>query len=149
MRTVIGSVWVTFASIVLVDCATTAPPTETADGLVLQPDTRFQEVYARPGVDVSGFTEFGLEPCEVSFRRNWLREQNENRVDLSNRVTQQDVDRIKDQLAELCDERFLAALQKDPAYPMAESFADGEAVLVLRPSIINLDINAPDIRSPG
>ena len=32
---------------------------------------------------------------------------------------------------------------------MAENFSDGEHVLILRPSIINLDINAPDVRTTG
>lgn len=149
MKLNVNWILVTVITGLSIGCASTAPPTETSDGLVLQPDTRFQEVYARPGVDVSGFSEFGLESCEVSFRRNWQREQNENRVDLSNRVTQQDVDRIKDQLGALCDEHFLEALQKPPAYPMADAFDDGEAVLVLRPSIINLDIAAPDVRGAG
>jgi hypothetical protein len=30
-----------------------------------------------------------------------------------------------------------------------DAFAEGEHVLVLHPSIVNLDINAPDVRSTG
>jgi hypothetical protein len=59
------------------------------------------------------------------------------------------VDRIKDNLGALCTEKFAAALLVDPAYNLVDSFDDGEPVLVLSPSIINLDINAPDTMSAG
>lgn len=130
-------------------CAATGAnlPTETADGLQLQPNTRFEAVYLRPGADFTIYDEFGLAPCQVSFKKNWLRDQNSNRVDLTNRVTQKDVDRIRDGLAKLCDEQFKQALLEDPAYTLVESFSEGEHVLVLEPAIVNLDITAPDVRS--
>jgi hypothetical protein len=130
-------------------CAANAPPQETHDGLVLQPDTKFGEVYTRPGASLSGYSEFGLVPCQVAFRKNWLRDQNSSSMDLSNRVTQKDVDRIKDSLSSHCDRYFREALEAPPAYTLVEQFDDGESVLVLRPSIINLDINAPDTMSAG
>lgn len=132
-------------------CTTTGAsvPTETHDGLTLVPNTRFQGVYRRPDADISGYTELGLAPCEVAFKKNWLRDQNSNRMDLSNRVTQKDVDQIKDSLSETCDEQFRAALLEDPTYKLVDAFDDGEEVLVIHPSIINLDISAPDVRSTG
>jgi len=95
----------------LTACTTTTSEiqTETTDGLKLVPDTRFDRVYQKPGVDLSSYTELGLESCEVAFKRNWLRDQNANRLDLSSRVTQKDVDRIKDKLSSACDEQFRAA----------------------------------------
>ena len=122
-------------------------PVVSHDGLTLLSDTKFGEVYGKPGVDLSGYTEFGVAPCNVSFRKNWMRDQNSNRLDLSHRVTQEDVDKIKDNLGDSCTEKFTEALQKGPAYNLVEDFDDGEQVLVLRPSIINLDINAPDAMS--
>jgi hypothetical protein len=70
-------------------------------------------------------------------------------VDLSRRVTQEDVDKIKDRLGEQCTAYFQEALQEPPPYNLVDEFETGEAVLVVRPSIINLDINAPDTMSPG
>ena len=125
------------------------PPETTFDGLVLQPDTKFAEVYVRPGASLKGYSEYGLVPCQVAFRKNWLRDQNRSRIDLSSRVTQKDVDRIKDALGEQCDKYFREALQEDPAYTLVDSFDEGEAVLVLRPNIVNLDISAPDTMSAG
>jgi hypothetical protein len=130
-------------------CAGTPAPEVTEDGLVLKPDTGRATVHVRPGATIADYSEFGLEPCEVSFRRNWLRDQNSSRVNLSNRVTQRDVDRIRDNLAAECDKYFRAALTEEPAYPLVENFDNGEAVLVLRPAIIDLDVSAPDVQSSG
>jgi hypothetical protein len=134
---------------VLAACSTTGAnvPEELRDGLTLVPDTKFQEVYRSPDADLSSYTEIGLAPCKVAFKKNWLRDQNSTRMDLSSRVTQQDVDKIRDSLSESCDEQFRAALLEDPAYKVVDTFNDGEQVLVVRPSIVNLYINAPDTRS--
>jgi hypothetical protein len=137
------SIFVAFVS------ACTSVPEQTHDGLNLVPGSKFDQVYKKPGADLSGYQEFGLEACEVAFKKNWQRDQNQNRVDLSSRVTQKDIDRIKDSLSASCDEKFREALLEDPAYALVDSFSDGEAVLILRPAIINLDVNAPDVRSAG
>lgn len=137
-----------FAAILISACTTPAPAT-SYDGLTLVPDTAFGEVYRRPGVDLASYGSLGLETCSVAFRKNWLRNQNNSRMDLSSRITQKDVDRIKDALSASCDTHFRAALEQAPPYQLMDSFDSGEAVLVLRPAIINLDISAPDISTPG
>lgn len=130
-------------------CSTTSAPSETFDGLVLVPDTKFGEVYRRPGADLAAYDSYGLAPCSVAFKKNWMRDQNSARLDLGNRVTQKDVDRIKDTLSADCETYFREALEQAPPYPLVDSFSDGEHILALRPSIINLDISAPDTRSAG
>ena len=135
----------------LAACTTSGekPATVTHDGLTLVQNSKFQKVYRRPEADLNSYTEFGLAPCKVAFKKNWLRDQNSTRMDLSNRVTQKDVDRIKDSMSDACDEKFREALLEDPAYNLVGAFDDGEQVLVIHPSIINLDISAPDVRSAG
>ena len=135
--------------LVLLGACATEVPQQTADGLQLQPDTEFQQVYLLPGADLSSYEAIGLSSCEIAFRKNWLRDQNDSRLDLSSRVTQKDVDRIKDMLGEECNTQLRAALLEAPAYPLVEDFDNGEQVLVLYPSIRNLDINAPDTMSAG
>jgi len=130
-------------------CTGTGAPSESYDGLVLVPDTKFAMVYRRPGADLAGYGAFGLEHCSVAFRNNWLRDQNNSRMNLSSRVTQKDVDRIKDALSAACEKSFRQALEQAPPYQLVDSFDGGESVLVLRPSIINLNINAPDVFTPG
>lgn len=135
-------------TIFLAACATTAPPV-SHDGLTLVPGTKMGLVYTKPGANISSYQEFGLAACEVSFRKNWMRDQNSNRIDLSNRVTQRDVDRIRDSLKAECDSHFREALEAAPAYLLVEKFDEGENVLIIQPSIINLDVSAPDTKSAG
>lgn len=150
-RPLTNAILIALSSAALLACSTTdtSTPSVASDGLALVPDTKFQEVYRDPNAELSDYTEIGLAPCKVAFKKNWMRDQNSSRMDLSNRVTQQDVDRIKDKLSSACDEKFRAALLEDPAYTIVDAFAEGEHVLVLHPSIINLNINAPDVRSAG
>ena len=133
----------------LTACATTEMPATSPEGLALQPDTKVGALYMRPGAVLKDYDEFGVTSCNVAFRKNWLRDQNSQRLDLSSRVSQRDVDKIKDTLSEHCEAAFRSALQEEPAYKLVDEFADGEQVLVLRPSIVNLDINAPDKMSAG
>jgi len=137
------------AALVVAGCSgiLAGPTAMTHDGLQQVPSNNFDAVYRKPAVDMSAYQAIGIAPCSVAFRNNWLRDQNRDRLDLSNRVTQQDVDRIKDQLSTACEEQFRKALSRDPAYNVVEDFSDGESVLVLHPSIIDLNINAPDVRS--
>lgn len=137
-----------FAAALVAGCASQAPQ-ETHDGLVLQPDSKFQEVYLLPGADLNSYEAIGLGDCSVAFRKNWLRDQNNSRMDLTRRVTQEDVDKIKDALGAECTRFFRESLQESPPYNLVEEFDNGEAVLIVRPAIINLDINAPDTMSPG
>lgn len=142
------------SALAVVGCATTPTknsnlPTETADGLQLQPSSDAGAVYIRPGVDFSEYDEVGLVPCKVTFRKDWMRDQNRDRLSLDNRVTQKDVDRILDGLTRECDKYFRAALEEDPAYKLVDSFEEGEAILIIAPAIVNLDVNAPDLRSAG
>lgn len=133
--------------LLLAACAGTPPPHESSDGLILQSETKFAQVYARPGADLTHYSKFGLVDCQVNFKKNWMRDQNSNRVSLSNRVTRDDVDRIKESLSKACDTQFKQALEKAPAYTVVESFDHGDAVMVLRPNIVNLDVSSPDVRS--
>ena len=145
----IRSVLFLCAALTLAACAGNSKAPQTYDGLELLPDTEFGEVYKLPGADLSGYQSYGLGNCEVAFKNNWLRNQNNSRLDLGNRVTQKDVDKIKDTLSADCEKHFRAALEEAPPYTLVDSFNDGEGVLILRPSIINLDISAPDTRSSG
>lgn len=118
------------------------------DGLVLQAHSKFSEVYRKPGSSLAGYNTYGLVSCQVAFRKNWMKDQNKHRAGLD-RITQKDIDRIKKKLSQECDKYFRAALEEDPAYPLTEEFSNSDQVLVLRPAIINLDITAPDLRTPG
>lgn len=136
-------------SVILTGCTATQAPPVSFDGLNLVPDSKFGTVYLKPGVDMSEYKSVMVEDCEVSFRKNWMRDQNTNRLDLNNRVTQKEVDKIKTNLGASCKEHFSQQLADNSKYKLVDSLDTGEPTLLLKPSIINLDINAPDVRTAG
>lgn len=135
--------------LLLAGCVTTQAPEVSHDGLRLVPDTRLGTVYLQPGADISQYRHVLVADCAVSFRKNWLRDQNTNRVDLNNRVTQEDVDKIKTQLSQSCQEHFRKQLADSKRYTLVDDLSQGEPTLLLKPSIIDLDIHAPDVLSAG
>ncbi len=130
-------------------CATTQAPEISEDGLPRVSDDRFDTVYRMPDSDLGDYESLVMAPCTVSFRDHWLRDQNRSRPATGNRVDQDDVDRITAALSEDCDSWFKDALSKEPAYPLADENASTQGALVVAPAIINLDVNAPDVRGPG
>ncbi|MFK7977870.1 MAG: hypothetical protein AB8C02_17190 [Halioglobus sp.] len=133
----------------LAACSNTPVGTTTEDGLVLQADTQFDEVYLRPGVSLQNFAHYGIENCEVSFRKNWRRDQNQQRPDVSNRVSEKNAEEIRQSLSEQCGKHLREALNSEPTLKVVEQFDTSDRVLVLRPSVIDLDIYAPDTDAPG
>lgn len=145
----VARVMIAVAAATLAACAAPGGPASGAetsfDGLQRVENERFAEVYRRPGSSLAAYEQFSLQPCEVAFRKNWLRDQNRQRLDLGSRVSREDVERIKRRAGAACDRHFREALQRDPAYALSDQDRGGAEVLVLRPSIINLDIHAPDV----
>jgi hypothetical protein len=148
-RTTIRLIALAAGFAVLAGCASNKPPVESPDGLVLRPESAFGAVYTKPGASLADYPMMGVVPCEVSFRKNWLRDQNSSRVSLTNRVSQDDVDKIEDALALQCDKYFREALLQPPPYNLVDEFNQGDKILILRPSIVDLDVSAPDTMSPG
>lgn len=131
-------------------CAGTGSPNQPAlthDGLERVSGHKFAEVYLRPGADLTHYRHLSLAGCEVAFRKNWLRDQQRDSRSVANRIQQEDADRIRRRIAAACNEYFRAALQREPAYDLVEEAPNGEEILLLRPSIVNLDIHAPDVQS--
>ena len=120
-------------------------PEVTVEGLHRVEGTRLAEVYTDPDADFATYNRVMLLDAAVAFRKNWLRDQRLQSVDRM-RVTSSDVEKIKKNLAELFHEVFTKALQ-DAGYEVTDEAA--EDVLLIRPAIVNLDINAPDTMSAG
>ena len=71
----------------LIGCsASPTTPEISHDGLVLQDDTKFGLVYAKPGVDIRDYENFAVHHCTVAFRKNWQRDQNSTRRSTSRRI---------------------------------------------------------------
>ena len=124
--------------------AESEPPDVSLDGLELVEKDRRGEIYADPGVDWSVYDQIQLDRATVSFRKNWQRDQNRDR--LSN-VKASDMERIKNNLSDMFDEVFTEELTGKGDYKLASESADN--VMRIKPQIVDLDVYAPDTKSPG
>ena len=114
------------------------------DGLELVEKDRRGEIYAARDVDWPTYKKIKFEDVTVAFRKNWLRDQNHGRKSLSNRVTANDAERIRNDLAALFEEVFTEELTEKGDWVIVEESA--EDVLLIKPSIVDLDVYAPDIQ---
>lgn len=113
------------------------------DGLQPVADARVAMAYVDPDADFSVFKRVAILDPFVAFRANWQRDQNRSR---GRNVRASDMERIKTDVAYLFRDVFIERLQ---AGGFEITYEAGDDVLVLRPAIIDLDIAAPDVRSPG
>jgi hypothetical protein len=114
------------------------------DGLHLLKDTKARVVYAQPGATLEPYTKAMLVDCFVAFRDDYQHDYNLDRMGLSGRITDKDIEKIKKKLADEFKKKFSEVLTKDGHAVVDET---GPDVLLLRPAIINLYIEVPDVRS--
>ena len=119
----------------------------TVDGLTVTKATRMTEIQIKDDVEWSEYTKYQITPVEVSFRRNWKRDYNRKKRSLSEMVTEKDMARIKKTMAKIVYEEFDGALQKKGGLAKVDE-ADA-STLLFKPRIINLDVYAPDLSTPG
>jgi len=120
-------------------------PEVTEDGLHRVPDSKMAIVYADPEADLSGYSKVQLLDTYVAFKKNWERDQRSGSVSPL-RITSKDVEEIKKRTAAEFRTVFTEVLA-DGGYPVVQEA--GEDVLLLRPAIVNLDVNAPDTMQAG
>jgi hypothetical protein len=99
-------------------------------------DPRVAAAWIDTDADFSVFKRVVVFEPKVAFRADWMRDQNRN--SRMRRVSQRDMDRIRGDVAELFQEVFTERLQAG-GYEIVTVV--GDDVLVLRPSIIDLDVN--------
>jgi len=122
-----------------------AASTETSeDGLQLVEKDRNGSLYADPDVDWSSYSQIRLLDATVAFRKNWQRDQ--NRSDPF-KVKAEDMENIKQSMAELFNEVFTEELTTNGGYQI--SAESGENVLTIQPAIVDLDVAAPDTQRAG
>ena len=117
-------------------------PDVTVDGLHRVEGTEMAAVYAEPGTDLSVYNRIYLIEPQISFTSNWLRTQNSIP---NQRVTKEDMQRIKTELAALFTDVFKQELQNNGGYVLVDGVA--EDVLIVHPAIVDLNVLAPD--TPG
>lgn len=120
------------------------PPAVSHDGLTLQEDTEADAVYLLPEADFSVYDSFYILEPSVAFKKNWQRDF--NRTTSQRRVTDADMQEIIDGMKATFLEVFVEELT-DEGYPVVEE--TGPNVMILRPAIVDLDVNAPDLPAAG
>ena len=144
------SIW---TLLTLLACFLTSPlaakdklPESTKDGLKLVHQHDLGAVYLKPGATLADYDKVKIIDVYVAFRKNWQRDHNREEINLSSRVTDKDVERIKEKVAAEFPAVFKKVLKKG-GYTVVDD--TGPDVLLLRPAIINLTITAPDVMSAG
>ncbi|WP_116812837.1 DUF3313 family protein [Steroidobacter cummioxidans] len=96
-------------------------------------------VYRRPGANLSPYNKLLVRPVYIEFSKNWKPEQDSALYQMN----EPDRERIRQGLADMFAEVMVNELQTKGGYQLVtESAAD---VLEVRPAIVNLYINAPDV----
>lgn len=98
-----------------------------------------------PNADFSVFKRVMLLDTYVAFRSGWARDQ--QRTGSRIRISEADMNRIKAEVGEQFTDVFSEVLAEDDGYEIVTE--PGSDVLLIRPAIIDLDVNAPDIMSTG
>jgi len=119
------------------------------DGLALAKQSRHTRLWTRPGATLAPYRRVELLDCAIAFRKDWQRDQNEDRESLGAQVTKRDMDRIEQQLAKDFRRVFTTELEKRGGYDVidaGEKATEGaKDVLLLRPAIIDLDVGSPEV----
>ena len=124
-----------------------APPQVTEDGLQLTKSTKTRLVYVKPGATFSQYDRVAILDCYVEFEKDWQKDYNASRMGLEGRVSDKDVERMKTDLAAEFKKVFVDELQNKGGYQVVDVAAPD--VLLLRPALLNVEVNAPDIMTAG
>jgi hypothetical protein len=123
------------------------PPEVTKDGLHLYKQTKQRLAYVRPGATFTQYKKVALLDCYVEFSKDWVKNYNRDQRDPSRQIRDSDLDRAKKALQSDFKKIFTEELQEGGRYQVVDS--GGPDVLVLRPGLINIQVNAPDLMAAG
>jgi len=98
--------------------------------------------YALPGATLAGYSRVMIEPIDVSFDKNWKPDKPGSRSSLSSDEQQ----KIRSGVAKIVYDAFVKELGKGGYSVVSEA---GPDVLLVKPKIIDLYVNAPDVMTPG
>lgn len=116
------------------------------DGLIEIKPKRLDAAFLLPGADFSKYTKLMFDPVEVAFKKDWAENYNRDAATLSQRLSQEDVERIAKAARDEFTKVFGEAYQKAG---LEITTAPGADVLRVRAGIMDLYITAPDSMSAG
>jgi hypothetical protein len=121
------------------------PPT-TEDGLELKMQTKSRVVYVRPQASFAQYQRFALADCYVEFSKTWLRDYNSGTGQPGGRISADDLERARTELAAQFRKVFTEELSRG-GYTVGEE--TGPDVMLLRPALVNVAVSAPDLMTAG
>ncbi len=121
-------------------------PPETWDGLVEVKSKRLDVAYLAPGADFRPYTAVMVDPTEVAFKKDWMKDVNRAERSVSRRVTEEDAQEILAAARSNFDDIFQEAF-KSAGYSVVDK--PGAEVLRVSTAVINLYLNAPDTMAAG
>jgi Protein of unknown function (DUF3313) len=116
------------------------------DGLIEVKPKRIDAAYLLPGADFRPYTKLMIDPVEVAFQKDWAKNYNRDSATLSQRLDQDDIERIAKAARDGFTEVFNEAYQKAGLEVVT---APGPDVLRVRPGVVDLYVAAPDNMSSG
>jgi len=117
----------------------------TWDNLVEVKSKKVELVYLLPGADFRGYTKVMLDPTEVAFRKNFVRDFNSSQtVALGDRLRDDDVQRMSGEAKDGFEKVFREAYEK-AGYQVVTT--PGPDVLRVRTAVMDLYVTAPDLRT--
>jgi hypothetical protein len=131
---------------VVVVAADESAPKVSKDGLELRKQTKQRVVYVKPGASFAEYQSVHILDPLIEFSKDWVRDYNSTQRDLTRKVSDDDLERAKKQLTKQFNETFREELTKG-GYQVKDTAEPG--VLVLRPALVNIEVSAPDLMSPG
>ncbi|MGH6911325.1 MAG: DUF3313 family protein [Phenylobacterium sp.] len=137
---------VSLAAVGFAPPALAAKAPTTWDGLVRLKSKRLDYVYLLPGADFRGYTKVMLDPTELAFKKNWLRDYNNQTSSLSSRLSEKDLQKTIAEATPVASE-ILAQAFKDGGYPVVTE--PGPDVLRVRTGVVDISISAPDVMTAG
>jgi hypothetical protein len=136
-----------FAMTLLFACAGAAENLEASwDGLVQIKPKRIDAAFVLPGADFRPYTKVMLDPTEVAFRKDWVKDHNQTKRDVSSYVTEEDAKEILAAARSNFDDIFKAAYEKAGFTVVTTA---GPGVLRLSTAVTDLYLNAPDSMAAG
>ena len=116
------------------------------DGLIEVKSKKMDAAFLMPGADFRPYTKLMVDPTQVAFQKNWLKDINSSRRGVSSRVTDEDAAKILDAAKKNFDEVFDDQFVKD-GYQVVTT--PGPDVLRVASAVVNLYVNAPDTMEAG
>ena len=139
----------TAASLLAVAQATpalAAKPPPTWDHLVRVKSKKLEYVYLLPGADFREYRKVMIDPTELAFKKNWLRDYNNTTTGLSSRLSERDVQEAITKGSQAASE-ILAEAFTEGGYPVVTE--PGPDVLRLRTGVVNISVSAPEVNMAG